>query len=91
MPPNARAIAAHLGIDELVAEALPKGKVDVFRRLKTEHSMAAVIGDGINGTHALAEAELAWLSAPARTSPIKAADVVLMLGSRQGVQTRSQS
>src|SRR3546814_370598 len=45
---TARAIAARLGIDEVVAEVLPAGKVDAVRRLKAEHGGVAFVGDGIN-------------------------------------------
>src|SRR5690606_3546035 len=42
---TAKAIAARLGIDEVVAEVLPDGKVSAVRRLKVEHGKVAFVGD----------------------------------------------
>src|SRR5690606_14828106 len=41
---TAQAIARQLGIDEVIAEVLPEGKVDAVRRLKTEHGCLAFVG-----------------------------------------------
>ncbi|MCP6717627.1 HAD-IC family P-type ATPase, partial [Klebsiella pneumoniae] len=54
---TAEAIARRLGIDEVVAEVLPEGKVEAVRRLKTSHGTLAYVGDGINDAPALAEAD----------------------------------
>jgi Cu+-exporting ATPase len=45
---TAEAIARQLGIDEVVAEVLPGGKVETVQRLKAEHGTLAYVGDGIN-------------------------------------------
>ena len=45
---TAQAIAKQLGIDEVVAEVLPEGKVEAVRRLKATHGQIAYVGDGIN-------------------------------------------
>ena len=55
---TAKAIAARLGIDEVVAEVLPDGKVDAVRRLKGEHGKVAFVGDGINDAPALSTADV---------------------------------
>ncbi|HJE70557.1 heavy metal translocating P-type ATPase, partial [Pseudomonas oryzihabitans] len=44
---TAQAIAKQLGIDEVVAEVLPEGKVEAVRRLKASHGQIAYVGDGI--------------------------------------------
>lgn len=82
---TARAIAARLGIDEVVAEVLPDGKVDAVRRLKAEHGKVAFVGDGINDAPALAEADVGLAIGTGTDIAIEAADVVLMSGSLQGV------
>ncbi|RFC63870.1 heavy metal translocating P-type ATPase [Mesorhizobium denitrificans] len=82
---TARAIASRLGIDEVVAEVLPDGKVDAVRRLKAEHGKVAFVGDGINDAPALAEADVGLAIGTGTDIAIEAADVVLMSGSLQGV------
>ncbi len=82
---TARAIAARLGIDEVVAEVLPDGKVDAVRRLRAKYGKVAFVGDGINDAPALAEADVGLAIGTGTDIAIEAADVVLMSGSLQGV------
>ncbi|EMY8162750.1 heavy metal translocating P-type ATPase [Pseudomonas monteilii] len=82
---TARAIAARLGIDEVVAEVLPEGKVETIRRLKAEHGRLAFVGDGINDAPALAEADVGLAIGTGTDVAMEAADVVLMSGNLQGV------
>jgi Au+-exporting ATPase len=82
---TAKAIAARLGIDEVVAEVLPSEKVDAVRRLKERYGKVAFVGDGINDAPALAEADVGLAIGTGTDIAIEAADVVLMSGSLQGV------
>ena len=82
---TARAIAGRLGIDEVVAEVMPDGKVEAVRRLKAQHGKLAFVGDGINDAPALAEADIGLAIGTGTDIAIEAADVVLMSGSLQGV------
>ena len=82
---TARAIADRLGIDEVVAEVLPEGKVDAVRRLKAEHGRVAFVGDGINDAPALAESDVGLAIGTGTDVAMEAADVVLMSGDLQGV------
>lgn len=84
---TAEAIARRLGIDDVVAEVLPEGKVDAVRALKAAHGKLAFIGDGINDAPALAEADVGLAVGTGTDIAIEAADVVLMSGSLQGVPT----
>ena len=81
---TAQAIAARLGIDEVVAEVLPAGKVEAVRRLKAAGRLA-YIGDGINDAPAVAEADVGIAIGTGTDIAIEAADVVLMGGSLRGV------
>ncbi len=82
---TAQAIAGQLGIDEVVAEVLPEGKVDAVRRLRAAHGRIAFVGDGINDAPALAEADVGLAIGTGTDVAVESADVVLMSGNLQGV------
>jgi Au+-exporting ATPase len=82
---TARAIARQLGIDDVVAEVLPEGKVEAVSRLKATYGRIAFVGDGINDAPALAIADVGLAIGTGTDVAVESADVVLMSGNLQGV------
>ncbi|MGK9285375.1 copper-translocating P-type ATPase [Ensifer sp. MMN_5] len=82
---TAEAIARKLGIDEVVAEVLPEGKVEAITKLRQDGRSVAFIGDGINDAPALAEADVGIAVGTGTDIAIESADVVLMSGDLNGV------
>jgi Cu+-exporting ATPase len=75
---TARAVAAELGIDEVHAEILPAGKLDVLKSLRAAGGSVAFVGDGINDAPALAQADVGIAVGSGTDIAIESADVVLM-------------
>jgi Cu+-exporting ATPase len=82
---TAQVIADRLGIDQVVAEVLPAGKVDALIALKKEGRAVAFVGDGINDAPALAAADVGIAIGTGTDIAIESADVVLMSGDIAGV------
>jgi cation-transporting P-type ATPase A/B len=77
-PASAAAVAARVGIDEVIADILPEGKVDVIEQLRERGQVVAMVGDGINDGPALACADLGMAIGRGTDVAIGAADVILV-------------
>lgn len=58
-PLTAAAIAAEAGVDDYIAEATPKQKLDLIRKEQADGKLIAMTGDGTNDAPALAQADVA--------------------------------
>jgi Cu+-exporting ATPase len=75
---SAAAVAARVDIDEVIADVLPEGKVDVIEQLRDGGHVVAMVGDGINDGPALARADLGMAIGRGTDVAIGAADIILV-------------
>ncbi|MBZ0272619.1 HAD-IC family P-type ATPase, partial [bacterium] len=76
--PTAAAVAARLGIEDVIAEVLPDKKAERIAQLQDEGRVVAMVGDGINDAPALARADLGIALSSGTDVAIESADLAIV-------------
>ncbi|HVB13350.1 MAG TPA: heavy metal translocating P-type ATPase [Candidatus Dormibacteraeota bacterium] len=75
---TARAVAAEVGISDVVAGSLPAEKVRIIRELQAQGHSVAMVGDGVNDGPALVQADLGLAIGSGADVALNAADLILV-------------
>jgi len=85
--PAAKAVSEELGITEYYAGVLPEGKADIIRRLRDEGRTVIMVGDGVNDSPALAQANVSVAMMDGSDIAKEVADISLMAENLDGLVT----
>ena len=82
---TAKAIARKIGLDYVVSDVLPSGKVEEIIKLQKKHGLVAMVGDGINDAPALKQANVGIAMGTGTDIAIESADITLVRGDLSAV------
>ena len=75
---TAQAVAREVGIDDVISQVLPSGKVEQLERLREKFGLCGVTGDGINDAPALASADVSFAVGGGTDIAMETGDIVLV-------------
>ncbi|MBL4725701.1 MAG: heavy metal translocating P-type ATPase [Rhizobiaceae bacterium] len=82
---TANNVAAQLAIDEIRADVLPEGKVEIVRSFQSAGHKVAMAGDGVNDAPALAQADVGIAMGTGADVAIESAGITLIKGDLNGI------